>query len=208
MRSRTVFLTLVLLGAAAVTVRAADLHSMPGMDMHHEHGAMSVPAAPPASAPARAGPAPKVTVASTTEEGKRMIAVTVTLNSKPLEGAKVNFLVERSFGWLSIGKDDTDDAGTAAVKFPAGLPGGGNGMLHVVAQVAPAARYGAASGEAVIAADTIVQPDPDPFPRALWAPRAPIPLILTLAVALGGVWTTYLFVISQLKALHKEGTHS
>ena len=85
------------------------------------------------------------------------------------------------------------------------LPGGTTGKLHIIARVTAAPRYAAAAGDTTLAADAIVEPDPDPFPRALWAPHAPIPLILTLALALGGVWTTYVFVLTQLRALRKEG---
>jgi hypothetical protein len=44
-----------------------------------------------------------------------------------------------------------------------------------------------------------------PFPRALWSPHAPIPLLATLCCLLGGVWTTYMFVISQIIAIKKGG---
>jgi hypothetical protein len=134
-----------------------------------------------------------------------MIGATVKLNDKPLVGAKIGFFVERSFGTLDIGHDETDDEGIAAVKFPDGLPGGTAGKLHIIARVTGAPRYAATAGDAMLDADVIIKPDPDPFPRALWAPHAPIPLILTLALALGGVWTTYIFVLTQLRALRKEG---
>lgn len=201
MRHIVGLLSLLLVLAYAPAIRAADGimdmsgHSMPGHSM---------PAAAPA-ATAAAGPVPQILVAPRQEEGKRMLGATVTLAGKPLVGAKVNFYVERSFGLLDIGQDESLDDGVAAVKFPEGLPGGTVGKLHIIAKVAGTARYAPAAGDVTVPADIVVVPDPDPFPRAIWAPHAPIPLILTLAIALGGVWTTYVFVLLQLRAIRKAG---
>jgi len=199
MRQITSLLALILLAAFPLAAQAAD--DMAGMDMSsmHQHTVVAVPAA--AAAPT--GPAPTIVVAPRLEEGKRMLGATVMLNDKPLVGAQVNFFVERSFGTMSIGHDETLDDGVAAVRFPEGLPGGSTGKLHIIARVPGTPRYAAASANTTVAADIIVVGDPDPFPRAIWAPHAPIPLILTLAIALGGVWTTFAFVIGQLKALYK-----
>ncbi|GEM_PF-1871998 len=190
-------LVMILLAALPMTARAAD--DMAGMDMSMPH-AMTAPAATTTSP---AGPVPTIVVAPRVEEGNRMLGATVTLNGKPLVGAQVSFLVQRSFGIMNIGHDETLDDGVAAVKFPEGLPGGAAGTLHIIVRVAGTPRYAAASTDATIDADIIVVPDPDPFPRAIWAPKAPIPLILTLALALAGVWTTFVFVIIQLRALYK-----
>ena len=186
-----------------LAARAADgMEGMEGMDMSmHNH---SMPAAT-ATAPASTGPAPTITVAPRTEEGKRMIGATVVLNGKPLAGAKVTFFVQRTFGALDIGHDETFEDGVAMVKFPDNLPGGTEGKLHVIAKVAGAANYAASSGETIVPSDVVVVPETDPFPRAIWAPHAPIPLILTLTIALGGVWVTYMFVLLQLRALRKAG---
>ena len=191
---------LILALALPLAAHAAD--GMEGMDMSmHQH---VMPAAT-TTAPASTGPAPTIVVAPRVEEGKRMLGATVTLNDKPLVGAKVNFFVERTFGALDIGHDETLDDGVAMVKFPEGLPGGSVGKLHIIARVVGTPKYGVASGDATVPADIIVVPDPDPFPRAIWSPHAPIPLILTLTIALGGVWTTYIFVLLQLRALRKAG---
>ena len=181
---------------------AATAAGMEGMDMSMPGHSMPAPAA---TAPASTGPVPTIHVTPRLEEGKRMVGATVTLQDKPLVGAKVSFFVERTFGSLDIGHDETLDDGVAAVRFPEGLPGGTTGKLHIIAKVAGTAQYAPASGDSVVTSDVIVVPDPDPFPRAIWSPHAPIPLILTLAIALGGVWTTYTFVFFQLRAIRKAG---
>ncbi len=209
------FSALIFLGLGPLAARAQSGGGMPGMNMPGmDMPGMTMPLTTPATtAIAPVGPIPVIVVAPRMEEGNRMIGATVTLNGQPLDGARVNFFVERSFGALDLGHDDTyvsDGAAVAAVKFPEGLPGGTTGKLHIIARVVakppPATPfYAAGAGDTMLPADIIVVPDPDPFPRALWAPHAPIPLILTLALALGGVWTTYIFVLTQLRALRKEG---
>ena len=199
------FLAILILGYAyALGAHAAGMEGMEGMDMSMPGHSMSASA--PATSTAPSGPMPAVAVAPRTEEGKRMLGATVMLNGKPLAGAKVSFFVERSFGALNIGHDETFDDGVAAVKFPEGLPGGTVGKLHIIARVAGiAGKYANAEGDTMVNSDIVVVPDPEPFPRAIWAPHAPIPLILTLTLALGGVWTTYIFVLLQLRALRKAG---
>jgi hypothetical protein len=198
---RLIFLIVLIFWTAPFAAPAAD--GVKGTDMpKHDHA--SIPARA-ATAPVPGGPIPTIVVAPRLEEGNRMLGATVMLNNKPLVGAKVNFFVERSFGSLNIGEDDTLDDGVAAVKFPEGLPGGATGKLHVIARINGTKSYAAASGETTVAADFAVVPDPNPFPRAIWAPHAPIPLILTLSLALAGVWSTYLFVLVQLRALRKAG---
>ncbi len=41
------------------------------------------------------------------------------------------------------------------------------------------------------------------FPRALWAPQAPVGLIVTIMLLVGGAWGAYAFVVLQLVAIRK-----
>jgi hypothetical protein len=200
MRQMIALIALIFCMAFPLAAQAAG--SMEGMDMSMPGHVMAAPATTPT---APAGPVPTIVIAPRLEEGKRVLGATVTLEGKPLVGAKVGFFVQRTFGALDIGHDETLDDGVAVAKFPEGLPGGTVGKLHIIARVTGTARYAAASSEITVPSDIVVVPDSDPFPRAIWAPHAPIPLILTLTFALGGVWTTYTFVLLQLRALRKAG---
>ena len=142
------------------------------------------------------------------EEGERQIRATVRSGEKPVENAAVKFLVERSFGELLLGTDKTLDDGTAAVRFPADLPGGPDGELRLIAEVQPQpdaapvrARATAPAGIAAPAADGIV-------PRALWSTRTPLPLACTIAALLAGVWATYAYAAAQLLGIRRDPLRS
>lgn len=144
----------------------------------------------------------KLSLEVTSEEGKKQLQATLTSGGKPVEGATVEFLVSRLFGQLPVGKDQTLDDGTADIAFPPGLSGGNAGELHVTAVVqAPASLAGTIASGVFEAA--IVQDAPEVFPRALWAPRAPVLLIVTFILILATVWFSYAFVVRELWALTK-----
>ena len=175
---------------------------------------------------------PSLTLKTDVEEGKKMIVATVTKDGKPLEGISVSFYVQRSFGKLLIGEDKTLEDGSAAVPAPEGMPGGPAGELKILAQ---AKLSESASGETKGSADVAARsttaepasPAPTPpqiideqfsfnggvkilqeqeaFPRALWAPKAPVVLLGTISLILIAVWGTYAFVVSQLIKI-KQGT--
>lgn len=145
--------------------------------------------------------AAQVRLQVTTEEGKRQLQATVTAGGKPVEGATVLFTVGRTFGQLPVGKDQTLDDGTAAVPFPSDLPGGATGEIHVVAAVQSPTQYAGAAAHGEFDGAAKVQLGPEEFPRALWAPRAPLPLLGTIVVILAVVWCSYAYVVVQLWAL-------
>ena len=162
---------------------------------------------------------PAIELKTTTEEGKKMIIATVTQDGKPVAGATVVFSVERSFGNLIIGQDQTLEDGSAAVEFPMRLPAGRAGKLKILAETkAPGESSGAkqeadvkASVESVAARAQLMaesaiarQMETDPFPRALWSPRAPAPLLITITAILVVVWGIYGFVAVQLVKI-KQG---
>lgn len=159
---------------------------------------------PATTQPAATQPAAKVALAVVTEDREKLVRATVTaLDGKPVENASVQFFVCRTFGDLKLGEDKTLDDGTAAVRFPTGLPGGATGQLQLCAQVKAPAPYVGAYAVITDAGGLLVKPVADPFPRALWAPHAPLPLLIVICSLLAGVWTTYAFVISQIIAIYK-----
>jgi hypothetical protein len=172
----------------------------------HDHGVGGAMAAMPAGGPAATtlpADAASVTVVLTraTEEHKELLVATVTRVGKPVENARVGFFARRTFGELKLGEEVTLDDGTAAVPFPQNLPGGTGGKLDFIARVKEPANLAGAIGRAPMDGGIVIPPEEDPFPRALWSPYAPLPLILVLVTLLSAVWATYGFVLFQLRKI-------
>ncbi|HEV2717113.1 MAG TPA: NrfD/PsrC family molybdoenzyme membrane anchor subunit [Terriglobales bacterium] len=148
-------------------------------------------------------PQPQITIATSTEEGKKVIIVTVTSEGKPVEGSHVVLQIKRTFGNLTLGEEDTLADGTIAVPFPADLPGGPEGKIQVVAQIKSPPELATTATQTLDGASKVL-PNKDPFPRALWAPHAPLALLITIGSMLTIVWSVYVFVVVQLIKIRKE----
>lgn len=148
-------------------------------------------------------PQAQIAITTSVEDGKKVIIATVTREGKPVENARVSLQVKRTFGPLTLGEDDTLDDGTAAVPFPADLPGDAEGKIHVSAQIKSPPEFAATRAEAALDGALKLRTEADPFPRALWSPRAPLGLVLTILTLLTIVWSTYAFVIVQLIKIKK-----
>jgi Ni/Fe-hydrogenase subunit HybB-like protein len=192
--AHSVGLLLAGLAAALWMVGAAPLHAAPATGLAPQAG----PAAEHPDAPTRL-PDPVIAVSAEDEGGEIWIIATVTDGGEPVEGVRVTFLVERTFGEMALGEDVTLDDGTAGVPFPLGLRGGAEGELRVVAEITEPADYaGARASRSLPGGDPLVlTSDPWP-PRALWASGARPELLLAIGVLLAGVWSTYAFVLVQL----------
>ena len=150
----------------------------------------------------------QIALKRTTEDKQEMLVATVTANGRPVKDAVVAFSVARMFGVMALGEDQTMDDGTAAVKYPSGLPGDAKGELafNVVVKSPPA--LAGAPVEVKLGGAPPARSSPAEVPRALWSSRAPLPIMLTILFLLTCVWTTYAFVVSQLAAMYrlqKEG---
>lgn len=128
----------------------------------------------------------------------------------PVPNASIAVSVQRLFGRMSAADESaatTDETGSAEVIMPKDIPGNAHGMLTLVARVDDNDKTGPLEahlegkwGRAVIASA-------DPFPRALWEPRAPIAMIITFSILFGGVWTTYGVILKQLVTIKKGKDH-
>src|ERR1035437_1265748 len=157
-----------------------------------------------AQAPASAGPLPPQ---RTIEDKQEMLVATVTANGHPVPGAVVAISVSRTFGMISLGEDQTLDDGTAAVKYPHGLPGDASGeQTFSVVLRSPPALAGPPVLVKLAGAERLNVAPPE-VPRALWSSRVPLALVGTIFTLLLCVWSTYAFVVSQLVAMYrlKEG---
>lgn len=145
--------------------------------------------------------ATRVELTRTNEDGEDVLVATVMARGRPVTGAVVGFFVQRAFGALNIGQDETLDDGTAAVAFPADLPGDRDGDLRVRALVLAPGKNAGAGVEQVFLGKPA--PTPAAAPRALWSSRAPLGLLGGISFLLLCVWTTYAFVVRQLVAIHR-----
>ncbi|MFI5311957.1 MAG: NrfD/PsrC family molybdoenzyme membrane anchor subunit [Gemmatimonadales bacterium] len=153
--------------------------------------------------PGSAGAQSQIALKRTVEDKQEMLVATVTANGRPVKDAVVAFSVARTFGTMALGEDQTLDDGTAAVKYPAGLPGDAKGeqVFSVVVKSPPAL-----AGAPVEVKLGGAQPARTPLaevPRALWSSRPPLPIVGTIAFLLLCVWSTYGFVVSQLAAMYR-----
>ncbi len=146
---------------------------------------------------------PQITLQLTTEENQKELLSTVTVDGKPLANVTVSFFVKRTFGNLGIGHDVTIDDGTAAVPFPSTLPGGPAGQLQVVAIITDPNKYSSVRSQATFSGAAVVPPQEESFPRTLWAPQAPLALVLTIFILVAAVWGTYFYVVVQIFRIRK-----
>lgn len=152
---------------------------------------------------AHAASMPQIKLDTAVEEGKKQLRATVTLDDKPLQNVVVRFSVARTFGNMIIGTDTTLDDGTAAVDYPTDVPGGVDGTLLLLATITGPDQYASISTRLTSSGAPKIAIDPDPFPRALWAPHAPVWLLASISTLLAGVWITYVFVVYQIVRIKK-----
>jgi molybdopterin-containing oxidoreductase family membrane subunit len=144
------------------------------------------------------GPRPEILITTRTDDAGDWITAALLLDKKPLANAQVEMFVRRQFGRLSLGTATTSADGTAAVAFPTGLPTGTSDKFSAIVQIKSPADYADVAAEAVVNLKAPTFTTGEPFPRALWSPRAPVALVITISVLLTIVWSTYSFVIVQL----------
>ena len=128
----------------------------------------------------------------------RLVAAVSDGAGAPVAGAAVTFLARTAFGWLRLAEEDTGAAGTAS--FTLGAP---VGYTEVQAQAGDTAalRAGLLLAQAE-EREPVRRPGLDalrglsPQPGFL-SPYPPVQ-ILFVAVLLGGIWTTYAYLVSLL----------
>lgn len=145
-------------------------------------------------------------VDSTHQVMAKVSATDSTGKNGPLTGVAVNFFVERYFGKLPVGEGiKTDDDGIATLEFPHDLPGDTNGFVDLVVMLKDEERFGEVKAfeKAKLAKPTIPI---DIFEkRHLWAMNHQTPwwIIITYLAVVIGVWTTILYVVSQILRISK-----
>lgn len=153
---------------------------------------------------ARAGD-PAIALSVETEDGQKMLIATVTQDGNPVENAKVAFFARRTFGELALGAEVTLDDGTAAVPFPATLPGDAAGWLQLGAELANRPKDALpVRAEARFEGGVPFRAQPQAPPRALWSSRAPVILLVNIALLVGLVWGAFAYAALQLLRIRAE----
>lgn len=154
---------------------------------------------------ATAAEEPAITLRVDTEDGKKVLVATVMQAGKPVENAKVAFFARRTFGALSLGAEVTLDDGTAAVPFPVTLPGDEGGRLQLSAELANRPKdVVPVRAEARFEGGLPFRAEPQVPPRALWSSRAPLILLLSIALLVGLVWGAFAYAAFQLLRIRAE----
>jgi Ni/Fe-hydrogenase subunit HybB-like protein len=145
----------------------------------------------------------RVELEKAVEGGEEVLLATVTTGGVPLEGARVAFLVRRTFGEMPLGEDITLSDGTAAVSLPP-LPGDANGDLIVLARVlSPFEFEGAGAAVVVSGGIPVAAEGAASQPRTLWSSRAPIAMTLSILAMVLIVWSVYFFAVVQLVGISR-----
>lgn len=151
------------------------------------------------AAAASAAPARISLVRDTAADGSTRIVATVTDEAgEPVEGSTISFLAKTAFGWLRLAEVETAADGTAALLLPAEVP---YPEVLVQSEEDPEVRAGLllAPGDRPAPArrpGLTVLRGLGPQPGFI-SPYPPVQ-ILFVAVILGGIWTTYAYLVSLL----------
>lgn len=125
----------------------------------------------------------------------------------PVKDAEVKFYVQRLFGLMPVAEDNaisTDEKGEASFTYPKNIPGDSVGAVYVAIKMEDNKRFGNVESKAATLWGTTLAIEKDPFPRAMWEPYAPLPLVLTISSIFGGVWFTYVIILLQLRKIKKD----
>jgi len=126
----------------------------------------------------------------------------------PVVGAEVKFYVQRLFGFMPASEENTittDEKGEATFAFSKNISGDTAGVITVAARMEDNENFGNLENKATQSWGTVLPIIKEPFPRALFEPHAPWPLVVTVSTLFGGVWLIYFFIFFQLGKIKKEG---
>jgi quinol-cytochrome oxidoreductase complex cytochrome b subunit len=132
------------------------------------------------------GRPPEIKLSVASEEGKKMLVAAVTREGKPIKRVTIAFSVRADSETKPIGEDDTIADGTAAVRFPEGMPGGPKGELLIRAEIKEPPEVAGTWAEGVFPGGIPVAPCP-------WAPSSPGAIAVVSITLLAGIASAILF---------------
>lgn len=119
----------------------------------------------------------------------------------PVTDAEVQVLVKRLYSNLPVYTGDLED-GSLSVEFPGDLPGGHFGELEIICRIQEHDDFGTIEAHNTEQWGIPVSFLPEKKPRALWS-RAPVWIIVAMALALGAAWYHYFLSLSKLLKIRK-----
>ena len=126
---------------------------------------------------------------------------------KPVADVAVNLYVKRMFGTMPAAEDhtvNTDATGEATFSLPRDVKGDTTGNITIVARIDDNETYGNVESKVDAKFGIPLEAEKDPFPRALWEPQAPAPLVITVSVIFTAVWFTYFTIFFRLIKISRD----
>ena len=142
----------------------------------------------------------KLVTAKVTETGKDGKEV-------PVINAEVKFYVQRLFGFMPAAEENTvttDEKGEASFAVPKNISGDTAGLITIGVRLEDNELFGNLENTTTQSWGTVLPIDKNPFPRALFEPQAPLPLVITVSTLFGGIWVVFFFIFYQLRKIKKE----
>jgi hypothetical protein len=126
--------------------------------------------------------------------------------SVPVKDVAIKLFVVRLFGVMPASSDatsTTDENGEATFTLPKDIKGDSAGHMTLLAKIEDNDQLGNVEASSIAPWGVPLLAEKDPFPRAMWMPTAPIPLIIVLSVLFFCVWSTYLYLFYQVYKISK-----
>jgi hypothetical protein len=115
-----------------------------------------------------------------------MLVATVTREGNPIKRVTVEFSIRKDSESSPVGEDDTIVDGSAAVRFPEGIPGGPKGELRIRAEIKGPSEMAGIWSEGTF-------PGGIPVPPCPWAPTSAGAILLISVTLLSGIASAVLF---------------
>ena len=133
------------------------------------------------------------------------VVVLDSATGNPVPELSVSIFVNRSFGLLPIGDDIyTDALGKASLPFNYDVTTyDASGKIYITAVTEETDDY--AEGTFSLATNWgryLPSNAINNSENYLWSPKAPLPLVLTFTILLGGIWLIYIYIISLLRKIN------
>lgn len=132
--------------------------------------------------------------------------VQMNKEEKPVANAEVSFGVKRLLGIMPLSEEatvTTNEQGIATFVLPKKIKGDEKGKIMLVASLNDNEQYGTVEAITPALWGAPIMPEKNPFPRALWEPKAPLLLIVVFSIIFGGVWFTYGTVVYRISKIEK-----
>ncbi len=153
-----------------------------------------------------------LSISINTADTDRLVTVKATEldkdgKEKPIAKATINFYIQRLFGTMPAAEDrtaTTDDKGEGTFILPRDIKGDTLGNIIVVAKIEDNDIYGNVDSKVDAKLGIALLVDKNPFPRALWEPRAPAPLVITISVIFSCVWLVYISLFYTIIKISRD----